>query len=291
MKKSFWGKVFVLSIVLTVAMFWFDQFSYYFGDYDYLDEYSEEYNGEYEYGDESYWDEGCNVAGIALRGELVTYVSAGSMDEDGYAFADQTASEDIVYAIDEAEKSDSIKAIILEIDSVGGGPVAAEEVVDALKKATKPTVALIREYGNSAAYWAATGADIIFALANSDVGSIGVTMSYLDYAEQNREEGLNYNQLSSGKFKDAGDYDKPLTGEERKLFMRDVAILHENFVRVVAENRGLAIEEVRALADGSSMLGEMALEAGLIDKIGGFYDVEEYLEEILGEELEVCWYF
>lgn len=282
-KGSFWKKVFVLSIILTVGMFWFDQFFYYFGDYDYLDEYSEDYE------EELFGDENCNVAGILLRGELVTYVSSSDMDEDSYAIIDQTSSEDIVYYIDEAEKSDDIKAIILEIDSYGGYCVAAEEVAEALKKTEKPTVVLIREYGYSAAYWAATAADIIFASANSDIGSIGVTMSYLDYAKQNQEEGLSYNQLSSGKFKDMGDYDKSLTSEEKRLLMRDVVILHENFIKAVAENRGLAIEKVRALADGSSMLGVMALENDLIDEIGGFYQVEEYLENIISEKVEVCW--
>lgn len=83
--------------------------------------------------------------------------------------------------------------------------------------------------------------------------------------------------------------DKSLTYEERQLLERDLDIMHENFVQAVAENRGLDIAEVRKMADGSSMLGEMALEKGLIDRIGGYYEVEEYLEELIGEEVEVCW--
>ncbi|MFH1661887.1 MAG: signal peptide peptidase SppA [Candidatus Falkowbacteria bacterium] len=202
---------------------------------------------------------------------------------------DEISSEYIVSAIKEAEKNNKIKAIILEIDSAGGGPVAAEEVADALKYAEKPTVALIREYGNSAAYYVATGADIIFASVNSDVGSIGVTMSYSDNARKNQKEGLTYNQLSSGKFKDIGDPDKPLTVEEKQLIMRDIKIYHDNFIKAVAENRNLDIEKVRRLADGSSMPGQIAMENGLIDRIGSFREVREYVEEKIGEEMDVCW--
>ena len=61
------------------------------------------------------------------------------------------------------------------------------------------------------------------------------------------------------------------------------------FISAVAENRNLDIEKVRAMADGSSMMGEMALENGLVDRIGGLYEVKEYIKDNIGEEVEVCW--
>ncbi len=228
----------------------------------------------------------CNVLGIELHGNLYTYIPSTDTDEDTY---DATASENIVYDINKAEKDEKIKAIILEVDSYGGFPVAGEEVTVALKKATKPTVALIREGGASAAYLAASGADIIFASKSSDVGGIGVTMSYLEYVKQNEKEGLTYIPLASGKFKDTGDPNKSLSQEEKNLLMRDVNILHENFIKMVVENRGLDIEKVKKLADGSTMLGEMAFENGLIDQIGGMFEVKDYLKGVIGEDVEVCW--
>lgn len=227
----------------------------------------------------------CNVLGIKLRGDLLTYIPPS----DSETAKDQTASENIVYAINEAEKDNSTKAIVLVVDSYGGYPVAGEEIAIALKKANKPTIAFIREGGVSAAYMAASGADRIFASQNSDVGSIAVTMSYLDYVRQNQKEGLTYIPLSSGRFKDTGDPNKPLTQEERNLLMRDVNILHENFIKMVAENRNLDIEKVRKIADGSTMLGEMALRNGLIDQIGGIFEVKEYIKEKIGEEADICW--
>lgn len=259
----------------------------------YVGFFEEDYGYEEDYYEEDYLlsfsDMDCNVAGIEAHGFLITYIPNEDLDEAGYPIVDEIASESINASIQDAEESANIKAIILEVDSYGGFPVAAEEVANALRRAKKPTVVLIREGAVSAAYWVATGADIIFASRNSDVGSIGITMSYLDYSGQNIKDGIKYISLSSGKFKDAGDPDKPLSAEERELFMRDVKILHQNFIEAVSENRGLDIEKVRQLADGSTMLGQMALENGLIDQIGGEYEVKEYLKEKIGEEVEICW--
>jgi len=116
--------------------------------------------------------------------------------------------------IDEIENDEYIGALIVEIDSYGGYPVASEEITNALKRMKTPVIALIRESAASGAYLIATGADKIYASEASDVGSIGVTMSYLDYSEQNKDQGIIYQQLSSGKFKDSGDPDKELTEEE-----------------------------------------------------------------------------
>ena len=267
--KKLLETILVVIMLMTVTVFWWEMI-------DSLE------------GEDWYDDEYCNVSNIKLQGDLISYISNEGKDEDGISLWDETSSENIVKAIEEAERDDSIKAIVLEIDSPGGYPVAAEEVANALKRAKKPTIALIREYGTSGAYYAATGADIIFASQNSDIGSIGVTMSYLDHAEENEKDGLTYNQISAGKFKDSGDPEKPLTPEEKKIFMRDINILHENFIKAVADNRNLDIEKVRPLADGSTILGLMALENNLIDKIGGRYEVEEYLKEKFGGDIEIC---
>lgn len=241
----------------------------------------------YEDADESYVP--CNVSGIELHGMLVTYISESDVDEDGFPLHDLTASEHIIGRIQAAEDDDEVKAIILEVDSLGGWPVADEEVANALKRAQKPTVTVIRGDAQSAGYYAATGADWIIASLDSSVGSIGVTGSYTDNALKNEKEGLTYNELSSGKFKSTRSEDKPLTDEERTLLMRDINIMHENFIQAIARHRGLEVETVRALADGSSMLGQMALDNGLIDQIGSWHEAEEYLKELIGEEVEICW--
>ncbi|MDP2940162.1 MAG: signal peptide peptidase SppA [Candidatus Omnitrophota bacterium] len=224
--------------------------------------------------------EDCNIKIIPLTGALATYYD---FTDSGYVYSDEIVSQ-----IEDANKNEEIKAIVLEIDSYGGSPVAGEEILNALKNSSKETVALIRQAGLSAAYMAAIGANTIFASKFSDVGSIGVTTSYVDNVNKNKAEGLIFNQLSSGKYKDMMDPNKPLTEEEKALIMRDIELAHEKFVNLVAKHRKLSVEKVGQMADGSSMLGEMALKNGLIDKIGGINEVREYLKTELGIDPVIC---
>jgi len=234
----------------------------------------------------------CNVMGIEIRGCIVTYMpdEKESATQNTSDMCDTyTSSEEVVSMIETAAADDNIKAVLLEIDSFGGSPVASEEVATALKALNKPSVAWIRGSGDSGAYWIASAAGTIVASENSDVGGIGVTQSYVDYAEQNKNEGLRYNQLISGKYKDMGSPDRPLTAEERALLQRDLDIMHDNFIRTVAENRKLSIDTVRALADGSTMLGKMAKEKGLVDVLGTKDVVWQTLGTKIGDEPDVCW--
>ena len=103
---------------------------------------------------------------------------------------------------------------------------------------------------------------------------------------------MTYNQLTSAKFKDAGDPNRKLTDEEIAIWERDLAIMHEHFVQELSKNRGLDIEKVRELADGSTMMGQMALENGLIDDVGGWNEVFEYIQSQVSvqDDTDVCWY-
>jgi len=275
--KKIFKIIFLLAIISTIAMYWYDQYSYYFGGYS---EYSTACPGY------------SNVAVIKIQGEIVTY-GTELVDSEGSettVSSDIASSETIIGYLDEIEKADNIEAVIVEIDSYGGYPVASEEIMNALKRMTKPTIAVIREGAASGAYLVASGADKIYASEMSDVGGIGITGSYLDYSQQNKKEGIIYQQLSSGKFKDTGDPDKVLTAAEKEFLMRDIKILHEAFVKRVAENRGLDIKKVEELADGSTMLGQDAKENGLIDEIGDIYDAQKWIKEELKIEPEVCVY-
>ena len=243
--------------------------------------------------DDEGYDGSCNVRGLAIHGDMYTYIPQTALDDPMYAaeygYADAVSSEYIVDEIYSAESDPDIKAIMLDVDSYGGSPVAGEEIATAIRTATKPVIAFIRGAGVSSGYWAVTTADRIFASKNSDVGSIGVTMSYVENVDQNEFDGLNYVQLISGKYKDAGSPDRKLTEEEKSIFQRDLKIMHENFIQEVATNRNIPVEKVRAIADGSSMLGERAKELGLIDAIGGYNEAKRYAEEKIGEKVIACW--
>ena len=238
--------------------------------------------------------ESCNVIGLEIRGCVLTYKpdnydDALKLSDDGSCDT-ITSSEEIAGYLKEASKDEDIKAVLIEIDSPGGMPVAADEIAEGIKTLGKPSVAWIRGTGASAAYWVASAANTVIASANSDVGSIGVTFSYVDNAQQNAKDGLTYNMLSAGKYKDIGSPDKPLTADERSLIERDLNIIRDNFISEVAANRKLSESKVRALADGSSMLGVAAKNNGLVDIIGTQEAVHDTLKQLLGgEEPETCW--
>ena len=265
--------IFLLSIVLTMAMFWCEKYFFYFTDKPIrcpIDS---------------------NVAIVKIRGEIVTYGSELVDPESSKTITEDITSADaILNYLNEIEKNNDIKAIIVEIDSGGGSPVASEEITDSLKKSTKPTIAVIREIAASGAYLIATGAKRIYASRLSDVGGIGATISYLDYSQKNKQEGLIYQQLSSGKFKDTGNPDKELTDEERELLMKEIEKSHQIFVEKVAVNRNLDINKIEKLANGSTLLGQDAKDNGLIDEIGNIDNAKDWLRNQLGIEPELCIY-
>ncbi|MEI6296395.1 MAG: S49 family peptidase [bacterium] len=230
----------------------------------------------------------CNVAVIKLQGNLSTYKN-GTSEE----WTDETVADNVYYSIEDAGADPAIQAVVLQVDSGGGRTVAGEEISSVLKRISKPTVALIIGQGASAAYWAATGAQRIFASKYSDVGGIGISQSFVDNAAKNIREGLNYNQLSSAKYKDTFSGERFVTQEERDMVLGNLKELHKELVGDIANNRKLKYEDVAKISDGSSFFAKKALGLGLIDAIGGMYEVEQYLAETLGlkkEEIITCMY-
>ncbi len=225
----------------------------------------------------------CNIAVIPLQGQILMYGALS--DEYDYP---TTSGDAVIAAIHGAEMQDGIKGILLQIDSGGGSPAPSEAIMTALKRETLPTAAYIREQGTSGAYLAATGADTIIASNYADVGSIGISASYLDQSGKNAKDGLQFISLSSGPFKDSYNPDKPFTEAERTLAKRDLQILLDVLVGQIAQNRHLATSTVRKLADGSSMPASLALQNGLIDQVGDEETARAWFSEKIGEEAVLC---
>ena len=226
----------------------------------------------------------CNIAVIPITGDIIPYAGA---DKDGTTYESDLAPtanpDDTLATLRWAETDPNVLGVLARIDSSGGVPVASEIIANGFKNSSLPVVALIRETGTSGAYLLATGADTIIASPLSDVGGIGISMSYLENTAKNTKEGLQYISLASSKFKDYGSPDKPLTLDERNLLERDLKIWHEQFVKEVAENRNLPVEQVAKLADGSSIPGSLALENNLIDSLGD----QETARAWFAEQLEL----
>ena len=243
----------------------------------------------------SVWDyhnfsSSCNVWVVKLRWELYSYLIDDDLDYNWNSIFDEVSSEHIRQWIEYFSWDDQFDMIVLDIDSYGWSPYWAEEIMNALLRTNKDTVALIREGGLSAAYYAAIWADKIIASKMSDVWSIWVTMSYLNYSDQNKDNWIKFEELATWKFKNSWDPDKELTDEERELFMRDLQIMHDYFVADVAEHRNLDIEKIKELADWSSMLWEQALQEWLIDEIWDLGTIKREFFDKYWYEAEFCVY-
>ncbi|MBW2969990.1 signal peptide peptidase SppA [Candidatus Woesearchaeota archaeon] len=212
-----------------------------------------------------------NIAVIPIEGMIKT-------DE---SFMPGIKSQAIVKLVEQAEKNDEIKAIILEINSPGGTPVATDEIANAIKEANKTTIAVIRETGASGAYWIATAADRIYANRMSITGSIGVQASRLEIPGLLADYNVTYRRLVAGRLKDAGSRYREMTDEEEQLYQTMLDKLHKEFIKAVAENRNLPEETVNRLATGFVYLGAEAKELGLVDELGGKKEAIKYIEETL----------
>ncbi len=228
----------------------------------------------------------CNVANISIEGHMAQTVS--DMDPSSEPAGTYTLSDDVLNKIDEANNDDDIKAILIEVESGGGSPVAGQEIANALKRIKKPTVALIKDRGASAAYYAVTGTNYIIASNLSNVGSIGVTGSFTSNENSNVKNGITYNALYVGKYKEATEGDRALTEDERNRLMSDFKKQYDIFVSDVAINRHLKIADVYKIADGSTYVGNDALKLGLIDAIGDMETVKEHLFKLIGDDVSIC---
>lgn len=226
----------------------------------------------------------CDLVMLSIQGDIVGYAPESENDDIG----DVASIENIIYNLEHIEEQD-FPAVILDITSWGGSFAPAKELADFIAQMKTPVIVSIREAGLSGGYYIASQADQVFASPFSDIGSIGVTMSYLDESRINEREGYTWNSLSTGKFKDAGSPEKPLTPQERALFERDLSILHTTFVTDVARGRNLPLETVQSLADGSSILAERALELGLIDGVKHQWEVIKDIQEKYNLSDTLCW--
>ena len=215
-----------------------------------------------------------NVALIKIRGTITTDGGVDTLGESG------TGAADIIGFIEEAEEDSFIKAIVLDINSPGGSAVGSDEIAQAVKRAEKPTVAFVHEIGTSGAYWVASASDHIIANRMSIVGSIGVIASYLEFSKLFEEYGITYQRFVAGKYKDLGSPFKGAGDDERALLQAKLDRLHAFFIDEVAANRGLAREQVQAIATGEIFLGGEGAGLGLVDEVGGQEALEAYLQTL-----------
>ncbi len=168
----------------------------------------------------------------------------------------------------------SVKAIILHINSPGGGAAASQEIYHEVlrvrKENHKKIVASVESVGASGAYYIASACDRIYANQASVVGSIGVIMEWMNYGDLLKWARLKNITITAGELKDAGDPSRDLTPKEQAYFQSLVNNMYSQFVHDVALGRHTTDEKIKPLATGQVWTGEQSLPLGLIDQIGGF---------------------
>ncbi len=170
--------------------------------------------------------------------------------------------------------NDSIKAIILHIDSPGGGAAASQEIYHEVMRVReqkhKVVVASVESVGASGAYYIASACDKIYANPASVVGSIGVIMEWTNYGDLLKWAKLKHVTISHGELKDAGDPTRDMTPQEQTYFQSLVDNMYGQFVHDVAVGRHSTDAKITPLATGQVWTGEEAQSLGLIDAQGGF---------------------
>jgi protease-4 len=178
----------------------------------------------------------------------------------------------IIGQLKKAEQDDSVKAIILRIDSPGGTASASEEIAIEVARLTKPTLASIGDVGASGAYMVASQCDEIMSTNSSAVGSIGVIMEIGDYSELAKKLGVKFVAIHEGEFKDAGSPFRGLTTTETAMLQADAKLVYDDFIAIVAKGRRMDEAKVRELATGWAWPGSKAKDLGLVDSIGNYTD-------------------
>lgn len=197
------------------------------------------------------------------------------------------SSERISKAIRQARRDSSVKAIVLRVNSGGGGALASDVIwreVDLASK-TKPLVASMGDVAASGGYCILAPADTILAHPNTVTGSIGVFVMFPNMKLFfNKKLGITIDVAKTNSHADAGSPFRPLTADEKSIFQSMIENTYDSFVERVSEGRQMTLKEVDAIAGGRVWSGENALENGLIDRYGGLHDAIEIAADMAGLE-------
>src|SRR3989475_3729467 len=230
---------------------------------------------------------------VMLLAVILTFNGDGRTD---FAFSGQiqvvdvdgelVESRSILDQLKRYEDSNSVKAILLNIDSPGGGVAVSQEIFAEIRrlreKKDKIAVAYLSSTGASGAYYVACAANKIVANPGTIVGSIGVIAEWVNYADLMEWAKLKDVVFKTGEFKDTGSPSRALTENERKYFQGLIDDMYVQFVEAVASGRKLDLQQVRSMADGRVFTGRDAKGRKLIDEIGNLQDAVDLTAKLAG---------
>ena len=227
---------------------------------------------------------GCAVVFGVLLVFFILFGVVSRMEESPFAKGDKVAVLPITGVIADPDatidqlkkfaKDGSVKAIVLRINSPGGGVGPSQEIYEEVRKlkGKKPVVASMGAVAASGGYYIACGAQKIYANPGTITGSIGVIMQFVNVKDLIEKIGVKGFAVKSGELKDTGTPLRDMTPEERQYLQGVIDNVFGQFVNAVAEGRKLEVEAVRKIADGRIFSGEQAKALGLVDVLGNQED-------------------
>ena len=213
------------------------------------------------------------IAIISIKGIL------SSESAEGLFIEKPSIVEVVKQQLEQASTDAHVKAVLLEVDSPGGGITASDIIYNNIIKfkadTKKKVVVYMQDIAASGGYYISSAADAIIAHPTTITGSIGVIMPLINVAELINRYGIKDSSIASGDMKEIGSPLKPMTPEENAILKNIIDEMYMQFVNVVSTGRKLDIETVKKIADGRIYTGKQALEKGLVDQLG-------YLEDAVG---------
>lgn len=188
--------------------------------------------------------------------------------------------------IELALQDDTIKAIMLCIDSPGGAVKGCQDLATFIQsvRGQKPIATFSDGTIASAAYWIGCSADRMFLTPSAEAGSIGVNYTHYDYSERDKKNGVKRTHIFAGKYKMVGADNEPLSQEHTAVIQNNVDTFYKLFVDGVASARGMSVEDVLKMADGRVFVGAKAKEIGLVDEVGTKESAINWLREQIGSK-------
>jgi|CXWL01.1.fsa_nt_gi protease-4 len=223
-----------------------------------------------------------SMAPMSISNSNWTYGSGNVAIVEIYGAIDEGTGRDAIEQLEHWRQDDDIKAILLHINSPGGGTSISQELYQAVMRAKeeKPVVASFASVAASGGYYIASGADEIIANPSSITGSIGVIFQMPNFKDLMGKVGITLTTIKSGELKDVGNYSRDMT-EKEELMLRSVVMdSYEQFVDAVVKGREMTKEEVLNVADGSVFTGLQAYHLGLVDTLGGLYEAVNLAGEL-----------
>lgn len=185
----------------------------------------------------------------------------------------------VINQIKESKSNSNVKAILLSVNTPGGGVYETAELYNELKNSGKDVYVSMKKQATSGGYYVSMAAKKIFANTETTTGSLGVIMSYVSAQKFLNDHGIKQETIRSGEQKAVGGLTEDLPESTRKIYQEQNKEAYDRFVKAIAQGRSMSEDEVRKLADGRTYTGTQAVENKLIDKIGTEEDLINFIKE------------